>query len=151
MRDRRDNRGRGRYGARDRPLEMPMKITVNVDCTPEEARAFFGLPELKPLQDQIIQQMQERMASGIPAAPAFIVQPSSFRLARHLQMYNCSQSRCHSYLAVLTTHHSHLPTIALTRRPQKLTLSSHPFLQKPPTQPMCYTGLPARICSENSR
>ena len=44
-----------------------MKITVNVDCTPEEARAFLGLPELKPLQDQLIQQMQERIASGIQA------------------------------------------------------------------------------------
>ena len=26
-----------------------MKITVDVDCTPEEARAFLGLPDVKPM------------------------------------------------------------------------------------------------------
>jgi hypothetical protein len=46
-----------------------MKITMNIDCTPDEARAFLGLPELKPLQDQLIRQMQERIASGIQATP----------------------------------------------------------------------------------
>ncbi len=44
-----------------------MKITVNVDCTPEEARAFLGLPDLKPMQDELMQQMQERMAAGLQA------------------------------------------------------------------------------------
>lgn len=33
-----------------------MIITINVDCTPEEARAFLGLPDLKPMQD-VFQQM----------------------------------------------------------------------------------------------
>jgi hypothetical protein len=45
-----------------------MKITINVDCTPEEARAFLGLPDLKPMQDQVMQDMQERMAAGLQAA-----------------------------------------------------------------------------------
>jgi hypothetical protein len=27
-----------------------MKITINVDCTPAEAREFLGLPDLRPLQ-----------------------------------------------------------------------------------------------------
>jgi hypothetical protein len=52
----------------NRPAEAPMKITVNVDCTPEEARAFLGLPDLKPIQDQVMQEMQQRMAAGIHAA-----------------------------------------------------------------------------------
>jgi hypothetical protein len=26
-----------------------MKITANVDCTPEEARRFLGLPDLTPV------------------------------------------------------------------------------------------------------
>ena len=30
-----------------------MKITVNVDCTPDEARHFFGLPDVKPMQDAL--------------------------------------------------------------------------------------------------
>ena len=46
-----------------------MKITVNVDCTPEEARAFLGLPDIKPMQDQFVQQMQERMADLQASAP----------------------------------------------------------------------------------
>jgi hypothetical protein len=44
-----------------------MKITVDVDCTPEEARAFLGLPDVKPMQDQLMQEMQERMANNIRA------------------------------------------------------------------------------------
>ncbi len=44
-----------------------MKITVNVDCTPEEARAFLGLPDLRPLQDAFVAQLQERMTSNLQA------------------------------------------------------------------------------------
>jgi hypothetical protein len=44
-----------------------MKITVNVDCTPEEARAFLGLPDVQPLQDAVMQQMQERVMSSLNA------------------------------------------------------------------------------------
>ena len=44
-----------------------MKITVDIDCTAEEARAFLGLPDLKPMQDQLVQQMQERMAAAVQA------------------------------------------------------------------------------------
>lgn len=42
-----------------------MKITVNVDCTPEEARAFLGLPDVKPMQEQLMQELQDRMTAGI--------------------------------------------------------------------------------------
>ena len=44
-----------------------MKITINVDCTPEEARAFLGLPDVKPMQDQLMQEMQEKMETSIRA------------------------------------------------------------------------------------
>ena len=44
-----------------------MKITMNVDCTPEEARAFLGLPDVKPIQDQLMREVQERMAANIRA------------------------------------------------------------------------------------
>ena len=42
-----------------------MKITMNVDCTPEEARTFMGLPDIKPMQEQIMREVQERMAANI--------------------------------------------------------------------------------------
>ena len=44
-----------------------MKITMNVDCTPEEARAFFGLPDVQPMQEQLMREVQERMAANIRA------------------------------------------------------------------------------------
>ena len=42
-----------------------MKITVNVDCTPDEARHFFGLPDVKPMQDALMQQIQDRMSANL--------------------------------------------------------------------------------------
>lgn len=42
-----------------------MKVTVNVDCSPEEARAFLGLPDVQPLQEAVMAQMQERMMSSL--------------------------------------------------------------------------------------
>src|SRR5262249_52366555 len=47
------------------PEEHPMQVTVNIDCTPEEARAFFGLPDLKPMQDRILAEIEQRLRNGI--------------------------------------------------------------------------------------
>jgi hypothetical protein len=44
-----------------------MKITMNVECTPDEARTFLGLPDVKPMQEQLMQEVQERMAANIRA------------------------------------------------------------------------------------
>jgi hypothetical protein len=44
-----------------------MKINVEVDCTPEEARAFFGLPDVKPMQDSLMKKIEERMAANLEA------------------------------------------------------------------------------------
>ncbi|MBX3453495.1 DUF6489 family protein [Ferrovibrio sp.] len=44
-----------------------MKITVNVDCTPEEARAFLGLPDVQPLQQAMMGQVQERVMNSLNA------------------------------------------------------------------------------------
>ena len=44
-----------------------MKITMDVECTPEEARAFLGLPDVNPMQEQLMQEVQERMAANIRA------------------------------------------------------------------------------------
>ena len=42
-----------------------MKVTIDVDCTPEEARAFLGLPAVAPLQEALMQEMQKRMLEGM--------------------------------------------------------------------------------------
>jgi len=42
-----------------------MKVTFNIDCTPEEARQFLGLPNVSVLQDKIMQDMEEKMRENI--------------------------------------------------------------------------------------
>lgn len=37
-----------------------MRLTINIDCTPEEARAFFGMPDVEPLNDMIVTEMTRR-------------------------------------------------------------------------------------------
>ena len=42
-----------------------MKVNVQIDCTPLEARQFFGLPDLQPMQTAVIDKMQQQMMSNI--------------------------------------------------------------------------------------
>ena len=44
-----------------------MKITVEVDCTPEEARRFLGLPDLAPLQEEVLAALRGRVAEAAAA------------------------------------------------------------------------------------
>ncbi|WP_374129663.1 DUF6489 family protein [Sphingomonas sp. 28-62-20] len=38
-----------------------MKINVEVECTPEEARRFMGLPDLTPLHEKYVGNLLESM------------------------------------------------------------------------------------------
>lgn len=42
-----------------------MKITINVDCTPEEARTFFGLPDLTGVNRVVTAALEERVRDNI--------------------------------------------------------------------------------------
>jgi hypothetical protein len=44
-----------------------MKITMDVECTPEEARTFLGLPDVKPMQEELMREMQERLSVNLRA------------------------------------------------------------------------------------
>jgi hypothetical protein len=44
-----------------------MKITIDIDCTPEEARAFLGLPDVRPMQEAVMERLQERLLSALEA------------------------------------------------------------------------------------
>jgi hypothetical protein len=44
-----------------------MKVNVEVNCTPEEARAFFGLPDLGPMQQRIMSEIEERLRNSLNA------------------------------------------------------------------------------------
>lgn len=42
-----------------------MKVNVEVTCTPEEARAFFGLPDLGPMQQRVMGEIEERLRANL--------------------------------------------------------------------------------------
>jgi Family of unknown function (DUF6489) len=44
-----------------------MKIRIDIDCTAQEARAFFGLPHLEPMQDALLGKIQERLTEHLEA------------------------------------------------------------------------------------
>ena len=44
-----------------------MKVNVEVTCTPEEARAFFGLPDLGPMQQRVLGEIEDRLRSSLNA------------------------------------------------------------------------------------
>jgi len=44
-----------------------MKMNVEIDCTPAEARAFLGLPDVTPLNEHLVAEMQKRMEANVAA------------------------------------------------------------------------------------
>jgi hypothetical protein len=38
-----------------------MKVTVEVDCTPVEARQFLGFPDVQPMQAAAMAELEKRM------------------------------------------------------------------------------------------
>jgi hypothetical protein len=42
-----------------------MKITVDVDCTPEEARRFMGLPDMAPIHDAYTDKLKKVIDEGV--------------------------------------------------------------------------------------
>ena len=44
-----------------------MKVTIDIDCTPDEARQFMGLPDVKPLQAAVLAKMEKQMLTAADA------------------------------------------------------------------------------------
>ena len=44
-----------------------MKFNFDIECTPEEARRFIGLPDVAKMQDAMMQEMQKRMMDNMKA------------------------------------------------------------------------------------
>ncbi len=38
-----------------------MKLTIDIDCTPQEARQFLGLPDVEAMNDMIVSEMTTRI------------------------------------------------------------------------------------------
>ena len=74
-----------------------MKISINVDMTPEELRRFLGLPDVKPLQDEMVEKMREKMSAGVEGFdPAGMVAPV---MATNVAAYEAMQKAFWSALA----------------------------------------------------
>lgn len=46
-----------------------MKVTVDVDCTPEEARRFLGLPDLSSVHEAYVEKMKSAVRDGPSMGP----------------------------------------------------------------------------------
>jgi len=44
-----------------------MKVNIEIECDPAEARAFLGLPNVEPLNDHLVAEMQKRMDANLSA------------------------------------------------------------------------------------
>ncbi len=42
-----------------------MKVKFEVECTPDEARQFFGLPDVKPMQEALMDKLEGHMGEAI--------------------------------------------------------------------------------------
>jgi len=52
-----------------------MKVNIEIDCTPLEARQFFGLPDLQPMQTAVMDKLQQQMMSNIDkVSPESLIQ-----------------------------------------------------------------------------
>lgn len=53
-----------------------MKIKLDIDATPQELRTFFGLPDVEPLQQEMMEQLRKRMQEGMERYdPATLLKP----------------------------------------------------------------------------
>lgn len=42
-----------------------MKFKFDIECTPEEARAFLGLPDIAPMQERMMDELEQKMQDNI--------------------------------------------------------------------------------------
>jgi hypothetical protein len=42
-----------------------MKVNIEIDCTPLEARQFFGFPDVSPMQTAVMDKLQQQVVTNI--------------------------------------------------------------------------------------
>lgn len=62
-----------------------MKIRIDIDCTPAEARTFFGLPDLEPVQAEAMARLKEHMKAMDPAEIVKLWMPGGADAFRRMQ------------------------------------------------------------------
>jgi hypothetical protein len=67
-----------------------MKINIEIDCTPEEARTLFGLPDVKPMQEALMAQIEGRttkMLAAMEPEALFNMFPAGIQGLEHWQKF----------------------------------------------------------------
>lgn len=44
-----------------------MKVKIEIDCSPEEARAFFGMPDMRAAHEKMLKGLEARLAEAVGA------------------------------------------------------------------------------------
>ena len=44
-----------------------MKLSIDIDCTPQEARAFLGLPDVEAFQQEMMAEIQNQLRNHVAA------------------------------------------------------------------------------------
>jgi hypothetical protein len=44
---------------------ISLKVTVDIDLTPEEARTMLGLPDMQPMQESVMKRLEEKMLESL--------------------------------------------------------------------------------------
>ncbi len=42
-----------------------MKFNFDIECTPEEARRFIGLPDIAPMQERMMNELENKMQENL--------------------------------------------------------------------------------------
>ncbi|MGF1461733.1 MAG: DUF6489 family protein [Maricaulaceae bacterium] len=50
-----------------------MQVTVNIECTPQEARTFFGLPDMTPINEKLTEEAIKRIDANVE-----LLEPEAF-------------------------------------------------------------------------
>jgi len=58
-----------------------MKVSIDIDCTPEEARAFLGLPEVAPMQEAVMEKLQQQILKNLASMDPEALMLAESRLA----------------------------------------------------------------------
>ncbi len=45
-----------------------MKLNIEIDCTPAEARAFLGLPDVSALNEHLVDEMRKHLDANLAMA-----------------------------------------------------------------------------------
>ena len=70
-----------------------MKLNITVDCTPEEARAFLGLPDVTPINDTLVNAVKQRIEQNVElVSPEFYLK----------QWYSMGGQASESFMQMMT-------------------------------------------------